>query len=48
MQDADGYPRILKLKDGPPDKDLKDVLPNRYDDLLLRCAGKIFGFPLMA
>uniref|UniRef100_A0A3Q4GZU1 Lysine-specific demethylase n=1 Tax=Neolamprologus brichardi TaxID=32507 RepID=A0A3Q4GZU1_NEOBR len=34
LQDADGLPMVLKLKDWPPGEDFRDMMPTRFDDLM--------------
>ncbi|CAI5651917.1 unnamed protein product [Oreochromis niloticus] len=34
LQDADGRPMVLKLKDWPPGEDFRDMMPTRFDDLM--------------
>ncbi|XP_061581110.1 lysine-specific demethylase 3B isoform X2 [Cololabis saira] len=34
LQDADGQPMVLKLKDWPPGEDFRDMMPTRFDDLM--------------
>ncbi|XP_068181729.1 lysine-specific demethylase 3B isoform X2 [Antennarius striatus] len=34
LQDADGNPMVLKLKDWPPGEDFRDMMPTRFDDLM--------------
>ncbi|KAJ8348396.1 hypothetical protein SKAU_G00269850 [Synaphobranchus kaupii] len=34
LQDADGQPMALKLKDWPPGEDFRDMMPTRFDDLM--------------
>uniref|UniRef100_A0A8C7ZXA0 Lysine-specific demethylase n=1 Tax=Oryzias sinensis TaxID=183150 RepID=A0A8C7ZXA0_9TELE len=34
LQDSDGRPMVLKLKDWPPGEDFRDMMPTRFDDLM--------------
>uniref|UniRef100_A0AAQ4PG35 Lysine-specific demethylase n=1 Tax=Gasterosteus aculeatus aculeatus TaxID=481459 RepID=A0AAQ4PG35_GASAC len=34
LQDAEGQPMVLKLKDWPPGEDFRDMMPTRFDDLM--------------
>uniref|UniRef100_A0A671V928 Lysine-specific demethylase n=1 Tax=Sparus aurata TaxID=8175 RepID=A0A671V928_SPAAU len=34
LQDAEGSPMVLKLKDWPPGEDFRDMMPTRFDDLM--------------
>ncbi|XP_023133364.2 lysine-specific demethylase 3B isoform X1 [Amphiprion ocellaris] len=34
LQDSDGQPMVLKLKDWPPGEDFRDMMPTRFDDLM--------------
>ncbi|KAK5623975.1 hypothetical protein CRENBAI_023744 [Crenichthys baileyi] len=34
LQDSDGKPMVLKLKDWPPGEDFRDMMPTRFDDLM--------------
>ncbi|XP_070818413.1 lysine-specific demethylase 3B isoform X3 [Chaetodon trifascialis] len=34
LQDAEGNPMVLKLKDWPPGEDFRDMMPTRFDDLM--------------
>lgn len=34
LQDNDGQPMVLKLKDWPPGEDFRDMMPTRFDDLM--------------
>uniref|UniRef100_A0A8C4H3W9 Lysine-specific demethylase n=1 Tax=Dicentrarchus labrax TaxID=13489 RepID=A0A8C4H3W9_DICLA len=34
LQDVDGNPMVLKLKDWPPGEDFRDMMPTRFDDLM--------------
>uniref|UniRef100_A0A665VU75 Lysine-specific demethylase n=1 Tax=Echeneis naucrates TaxID=173247 RepID=A0A665VU75_ECHNA len=34
LQDGDGNPMVLKLKDWPPGEDFRDMMPTRFDDLM--------------
>ncbi|XP_041845764.1 lysine-specific demethylase 3B isoform X2 [Melanotaenia boesemani] len=34
LQDNDGSPMVLKLKDWPPGEDFRDMMPTRFDDLM--------------
>uniref|UniRef100_A0A7N6BIC3 Lysine-specific demethylase n=1 Tax=Anabas testudineus TaxID=64144 RepID=A0A7N6BIC3_ANATE len=34
LQDCDGQPMVLKLKDWPPGEDFRDMMPTRFDDLM--------------
>ncbi|KAM9375532.1 lysine-specific demethylase 3B isoform 2-T2 [Pholidichthys leucotaenia] len=34
LQDAEGNPMVLKLKDWPPCQDFRDMMPTRFDDLM--------------
>ncbi|KAM9740346.1 lysine-specific demethylase 3B isoform 2-T2 [Menidia menidia] len=34
LQDAEGKPMVLKLKDWPPGEDFRDMMPTRFDDLM--------------
>ncbi|XP_008418316.1 lysine-specific demethylase 3B isoform X2 [Poecilia reticulata] len=34
LQDNDGRPMVLKLKDWPPGEDFRDMMPTRFDDLM--------------
>uniref|UniRef100_A0AAX7U551 Lysine-specific demethylase n=1 Tax=Astatotilapia calliptera TaxID=8154 RepID=A0AAX7U551_ASTCA len=34
LQDADGLPMVLKLKDWPPGEDFRDMMPTRFDNLM--------------
>ncbi|XP_069027013.1 lysine-specific demethylase 3B isoform X2 [Embiotoca jacksoni] len=34
LQDSDGNPMVLKLKDWPPGEDFRDMMPTRFDDLM--------------
>lgn len=34
LQDSEGQPMVLKLKDWPPGEDFRDMMPTRFDDLM--------------
>uniref|UniRef100_A0A7N8WXG0 Lysine-specific demethylase n=1 Tax=Mastacembelus armatus TaxID=205130 RepID=A0A7N8WXG0_9TELE len=34
LQDSDGQPMVLKLKDWPPGEDFRDMMPSRFHDLM--------------
>uniref|UniRef100_A0A8C9Y246 Lysine-specific demethylase n=1 Tax=Sander lucioperca TaxID=283035 RepID=A0A8C9Y246_SANLU len=34
LQDNEGQPMVLKLKDWPPGEDFRDMMPTRFDDLM--------------
>lgn len=34
LQDNEGNPMVLKLKDWPPGEDFRDMMPTRFDDLM--------------
>ncbi|XP_037635865.1 LOW QUALITY PROTEIN: lysine-specific demethylase 3B [Sebastes umbrosus] len=34
LQDGEGQPMVLKLKDWPPGEDFRDMMPTRFDDLM--------------
>uniref|UniRef100_A0A8C2XDS2 Lysine-specific demethylase n=1 Tax=Cyclopterus lumpus TaxID=8103 RepID=A0A8C2XDS2_CYCLU len=34
LQDSEGKPMVLKLKDWPPGEDFRDMMPTRFDDLM--------------
>ncbi|KAM4554799.1 lysine-specific demethylase 3B isoform 2-T2 [Odontesthes bonariensis] len=34
LQDSDGMPMVLKLKDWPPGEDFRDMMPTRFDNLM--------------
>ncbi|XP_037531252.1 lysine-specific demethylase 3B isoform X2 [Nematolebias whitei] len=34
LQDSDGKPMVLKLKDWPPGEDFRDMMPTRFNDLM--------------
>ncbi|KAK7922840.1 hypothetical protein WMY93_009742 [Mugilogobius chulae] len=34
LQDNEGCPMVLKLKDWPPGEDFRDMMPTRFDDLM--------------
>ncbi|KAK5864907.1 hypothetical protein PBY51_016112 [Eleginops maclovinus] len=34
LQDTEGQPMVLKLKDWPPGEDFRDMMPTRFDDLM--------------
>uniref|UniRef100_A0A8C1HEG5 Lysine-specific demethylase n=1 Tax=Cyprinus carpio carpio TaxID=630221 RepID=A0A8C1HEG5_CYPCA len=35
LQGGDGQPMVLKLKDWPPGEDFRDMMPTRFDDLMV-------------
>ncbi|XP_074529789.1 lysine-specific demethylase 3B isoform X2 [Halichoeres trimaculatus] len=34
LQDSEGQPMVLKLKDWPPGEDFRDMMPTRFEDLM--------------